>query len=141
MKAVKRSMRESSDSAVMMPSPMRCALASLNDDRRIVLVDIYSHGVVWAVFEDSEHRRAIVCIDGRPTSATRNRLFERVRHPTKPGAVLVDLGAPEERIAIAMLSKWCDDEEASRRSGATSGMTEEGIEMVRDALLHLGDTD
>ena len=90
---------------------------------------------MWAAIEDSQQRRAHVCIDCRAGSPTRNRIFDRARHPAKPGAVLIKLGAPEEGIVVSLLSCWCDDEETSRR------YREEGIEITRNALIHIGEMD
>lgn len=109
-------------------------LLSLGADRRVVLVDMYDHGdVMWALIQDSQQRTAHVCIDCRPNSPTRNRLFDRARHPQEPSAILIELGAPEEGIAVSMISRWCDEEDTVRH------YREAGVEMVKSALLHLGD--
>ncbi len=115
---------------------MLFSVISLADDRRVVLVDFYGQGtVVWAAIEDSQHRRSHVCIDCRAGSPTRNRIFDRARHPAWPSAVLIELGAPEEGIIVSLLSRWCDDEGTNRE------YREEGIEITRNALIHIGDTD
>jgi hypothetical protein len=113
---------------------MLMPVIALADDRRVVLVDLYGESVVWAAIEDSQQRRAHVCIDCRAGSPTRNRIFDQARHPSKLGAVLVELGAPEEGIVVSLISRWCDDEEANR------GYREEGIAIIRNALLHVGDS-
>ena len=66
----------------------------------------YNDGTVWFGFEDDESRYAEVCIDGRTGSPTRYRLFDLRRHPKKPDAMLLELGAPEEGIVIPLISRW-----------------------------------
>ena len=45
---------------------------------------------------------------GGTNSLTRYRLFQQARHPNQPGAILVELGTPEEAIVIPLLSKYLD---------------------------------
>ena len=108
-------------------------LAELDAPIQLVLADIYPDGTVWFALTDPKNRRAHVCIDGREASSTRHRLFDRVRHPKKPGAVLIDLGAIEEGIVVPLVSRWLD-------SGTPKalGLHEYGWEIFRDALIHIG---
>lgn len=92
---------------------MLCSFRALNADRAIVVVDWYGsgeygRGVLWAAIEDSEGARAHICIDNRVDSETRGRIFDGARHPAKPGATLVEIGAEMEGDVVAMLSSWCD---------------------------------
>lgn len=82
---------------------------ALRADRVIVWVDWYSSGVLWAEIEDSTGSRAQFCIDVRIDSGTRGRLFEGVRHPSKPNAKLVEIGEEVEGNVVALLSSWCDN--------------------------------
>jgi hypothetical protein len=113
---------------------MLSSVSALGDDARVVLVDGYGDGTFWASFEDSEGRWATVCIDGRKGSPTRNRLFDRARHPRKPEAVLIELGAPEEGIVVPLISRWLDSD-----GPRNLGLREEGKEFVQAALLRLGE--
>jgi hypothetical protein len=83
-------------------------ISALSDSAQVVLADAYGDGTVWFAFEDAEGRWAHVCIDGRQGSPTRYRLFDLARHPKKPGAMLLELGAPEEGIVIPLVSRWLD---------------------------------
>jgi hypothetical protein len=111
-------------------------IASLGKDLRVEWVDCYGDGTVTAGITDSEGRQTHVCIDGRTNSPTRHRLFEQARHPRKDGAVLVELGAPVEGIVVPLLSRWLDLDEARE---SRKELTERGIEMVQEALLHFGE--
>ena len=51
------------------------------------------------------------------------------------GAVLVELGEPEEGIVVSLLSHWLDS-----AGPKAQGLSEYGWEMARDALLRLGDS-
>ena len=110
------------------------SILDLDDTARVVWVDSYSTKVFWVDFEDSLGRRATVCIDLRKDSPTRNRLFEKAMHPTKPGAILVELGGEEEGIAIPLISRWLDSDEPRKL-----GIREEGVELVKNAFLRLGE--
>jgi hypothetical protein len=112
---------------------MRLPVLSLVGSLRVALVDAYGDGTVWFTIEDSGGRRATLCIDGREGSSTRHRLFDLARHPGKPGAVLLELGGPEEGLVVPLVSRWLDS--AGPRE---LGLTEFGWEIVRDALLRLG---
>jgi hypothetical protein len=98
------------------------------------LADAYGDGTVWFGLKDSEGRHAIVCIDGRQGSPTRHRLFDQAQHPGKPGAILLELGAPEEGIVVPLVSRWLDS--AAPRE---LGLTEFGWELIRDTLSRLGE--
>src|SRR5437899_3127577 len=110
------------------------SILDLDRSARVVWVDSYSTNVFWVDFEDATGKRALVCIDLRKDSPTRNRLFEKAMHPNKPGAVLVELGGEEEGVAIPLISRWLDSDEPRKM-----GIREEGIELVKTAFLRLGE--
>ena len=110
------------------------SVLALDESARVALVDSYSN-VHWAMFKDAQGQIAHVCIDRRDGSATKNRLFDKARHPDKPGATLLELGSEEEGIAISLLSRWFDSDEPRKM-----GIGDLGLEIVRDAFLRLGET-
>jgi hypothetical protein len=110
------------------------SILELDSSARVIWVDSYSTNVFWADFEDAQGKRALVCIDLRKDSPTRNRLYEKAMHPNKPGAVLLDLGSEEEGVAIPLISRWLDSDEPRK-----IGIREEGIELVKRAFLKLGE--
>ncbi len=113
---------------------MQHPISSLEGKLRVAFVDAYRDGTVHAWLEDEHGRGTEVCIDGRKNSPTRYRLFEQARHPSKPGAVLIDLGAVEEGIVIPLMSRWVDSDEARK------WFTPYAFELVRETLLRLGDS-
>jgi hypothetical protein len=106
---------------------MLCPILTLNASITVAIADFYADGTLWFALRDSEGRRAQVCIDGRELSPTRFRLFDQARHPRKPEAVLIDLGALEESIIIPLISRWLDS-----GSPKSLGLTEYGWELIRD---------
>lgn len=116
-------------SEVVLESP----IASLGKGLRCEFVDAYGDGTVNARIIDDQGHQAVICIDGRKGSPTRYRLFEGDRHPNRPGAVLIELGAPEEGIVVPLLSRWLDSDEARK------SFTEEGYERVRMTVSRLGE--
>jgi hypothetical protein len=108
-------------------------ISTLSDSARVRLADAYGDGTVWFHFEDAEGRHAFVCIDGRKGSPTRYRLFDQARHPTRPRAVLLELGAPEEGIIIPLISRWLDS-----APPGDLGLHEVGWELIRDTLIRIG---
>jgi hypothetical protein len=106
----------------------------LGDSPRVTLADAYGDGTVWFAIDGSEDTFALVCIDGRPGSPTRHRLFDQAKHPRKPRAVLLDLGAPEEGLVVPLVSRWLDSAQPREL-----GLTEYGWELIRDSLLGLGE--
>lgn len=113
---------------------MWAPLSTLNYSRRVAFADAYGDGTVTFTFEDSEGRRATVCIDGRKGSLTRNRLFDQAKHPNSPEAVLLELGAVEEGLIVPLISKWLDSGEPRKQE-----FTEFGQELIRNAVLRLGE--
>lgn len=109
-------------------------VASLGHDARVILMDAYGDGTIWAALEDGQGRYTQVCIDGRRGSPTRHRLFEQARHPRKQSAVLIELGAPEEGVIVPLLSRWLDSGEARKF------LTEAGKEIIQAGLLCLGES-
>lgn len=109
------------------------SVLALDKSARVALVDSYSN-VHWAMFKDAQGQIAHVCIDRRDGSPTRNRLFDKARHPGKPGATLLELGSEEEGIAISLLSRWFDSDEPRKM-----GIRDIGLEMIRDGFLRLGE--
>jgi hypothetical protein len=110
------------------------SILDLDDSARVIWVDSYSTNVFWVDFEDASGRRATVGIDLRKDSPTRNCLFEKARHPNKPGAVVLELGGEEEGIAIPLISRWLDSDEPRKM-----GYREEGLQHVKNAFLRLGE--
>ena len=106
----------------------------LGDSPRVAIADAYGDGTVWFAIDGSEDTFALVCLDGRQDSPTRHRLFDQAKHPRKPGAVLLDLGAPEEGIVVPLVSRWLDSAEPRKL-----GLTEYGWQLIRNALLRLGE--
>jgi hypothetical protein len=104
-------------------------ISALRGKVRVVLVDLYGCGTIWAVLEDEAGRRCVVCLDGRVGSPTRCRLFENARLPGKPDAKLIELGSSEEDLVIATLSRWYDSEEFTG--------VPEFKQALQDALLNL----
>jgi hypothetical protein len=113
---------------------MLVPIASLGQGLHVRLVDFYGDGTMWASLADDEGQVTHVCFDGRAQSPTRHRLYQQARHPRQDGAVLVELGSPEEGVVIPLLSRWLD-------SGGPKalGLTEYGWEMAREALLRYGE--
>jgi hypothetical protein len=107
--------------------------SELGRSLRIVLADSYRSNVVWFRIRDQRNHETEVCIDCRVDSKTRYRIFDRARHPNKPGACLLELGSVEEGTIVAMASHWLDSEEPIRE-----GLTEWGFEIFRSALLTVG---
>jgi hypothetical protein len=114
-------------------SPMKSPVSALGASARVILADAYRDGTVWFAFKEAEGHYATVCIDGRQGSPTRYRLFDLGRHPRKPDAVLLELGAPEEGVIIPLISRWLDS--APPRE---LGLTEWGCELMRDILIRIG---
>lgn len=112
---------------------MRVPISELGPSAKVVFVDRYSDGTLWWVMEDAEGRRATVCLDGRTGSPMRFRLIEGTRHSKHPGGRVLDLGCPEEGIAVPLISHWLDSQHPK------GAITEHGIELVRDGLLRLGE--
>jgi hypothetical protein len=108
-------------------------LALLAEPLSVSIADAYSDGVVWFAIDGSDDRDALVYIDGRKASPTRNRMFEGARHPRRGGR-LIELGAADEGIVIALVSKWLDSAEPRKL-----GLTEHGWELIRDSLLRYGE--
>src|SRR5262249_55759287 len=92
---------------------MRVPVRQLGPSAKVVLVDGYGDGTIWWVMEDSEGRRATVCLDGRTGSPTRFRLIDGTRHPRHPGGRVLDLGCPEEGVAVPLLSHWLDSQQST----------------------------
>lgn len=113
---------------------MQTLIASLGQGLRCEFVDAYSDGTVNARIIDDQGHQAVVCIDARKGSPTRYRLFEQARHPNQAGAVLIELGAPEEGIVVPLISRWLDTDEARK------SFTEYGYELVRMTVTRLGES-
>ena len=99
-----------------------------------IRVDVYGVGTVWFALEDSQECRAHVCIDGRKTSLTRNRLFDGARHSNDSAALLLDLGEHEEGLVVPIISQWLDS-----GTPRALGLNEYGWELIRDAVVRIGE--
>jgi len=113
---------------------MQLPLTTLGKRLLVEWLDFYGDGTLHACISDEAGQRTAICIDGRKNSPTRYRLFQQARHPNKPGAVLVELGAPEEGIVIPLLSRYLDS-----HGPKASGLTEYGWELAWETLLHYGE--
>jgi hypothetical protein len=113
---------------------MQMPVTALGRGLRVEWVDFYGDLTMHARLSDDAGRRTEVCFDGRRNSPTRYRLFQQARHPSQPGASLVDLGAQKEGIVIPLLSRYLD-------SGGPKalGLTEYGWELARETLLRYGE--
>jgi hypothetical protein len=109
-------------------------VSRLGDSPHVSIADGYGDGTVWFAIDGADDTFALVCIDGRRDSPTRHRLFDLARHPRKPGAVLLELGAPEEGIVVPLVSRWLDSAPPRKL-----GLTEYGWELIRSALFRLGE--
>lgn len=107
-------------------------LSELEGEIEIKIVDLYGDGTVWASMVDSQGRHAVACIDGRDGSDTRYRIFVGARHPSRPEAVLIDLGSEEEGIFVSLVSEMIDAVPPRFQ------FTEYGLEIIRDALVRIG---
>jgi hypothetical protein len=115
---------------------MDLPVAALGKHLRVEWVDFYGDHTMHACISDEAGQRTEICIDGRKSSPTRYRLFQQGRHPNKPGATLVELGASEEGIVIPLLSKYLDSCEPKALN-----LTEYGWELAKETLLRFGETE
>jgi hypothetical protein len=113
---------------------MLLPLAALGKGLRVEWIDFYGDYTMHACIADEAGHRTAICIDGRKNSPTCYRLFQQARHPNKPEAILVELGAPEEGIVIPLLSGYLDS-----HGPRASGLTEYGWELARETLLRYGE--
>jgi hypothetical protein len=118
---------------------MYLPVTALGRRLRVEWVDFYGSPakgslVMHACISDESGHRTAICIDRRKNSPTRYRLFQQARHPSRPEAVLVELGAPEEGIVIPLLSDFVDSGESK-----ALGLTEYGWELAKETLLHFGE--
>src|SRR6187549_97572 len=97
-------------------------------------IDFYGDHTMHACISDEAGQRTAICIDGRKNSRTRFRLYQQARHPAKPEAVLVELGAPEEGIVIPLLSRYLDSHGAK-----AACLTEFGRDLALEILLRFGE--
>ena len=113
---------------------MLVPMSRVGDRPHLMHADGYPDGTVWFFFRGEEDIFALVCIDGRPGSPTRHRMFDQAGHSRKPGAVLLELGCPEEGVIVPAVSRWLDSAEPRKQ-----GLSDYGWELIRDSLLRLGD--
>jgi hypothetical protein len=112
---------------------MLIPVSELGPSPRIIMVDRYGDGTIWWLMEDERQARAVVCLDGCVGSPTQYRLLDGTRHPKHPGGKTLELGCPEEGLAVPLLSRWLDSQIPKDVA------SEYSIEVVREALLRLGD--
>lgn len=112
---------------------MRVPVSELGHSPRVVLVDRYGDGVVWWVIEDENANCATVCLDGREGSPTRYRLIDGTRHPCNCAGRVLELGCPEEGIAIPLLSRWIESQPCE------NVVSEYLVEVVQEALRRFGE--
>ena len=113
---------------------MQVPVTALGNRLRVEWVDFYGDRTMHACITNEAGQRTEICIDGRKDSPTRYRLFQQARHPNVAGAVLVELGAPEEGIVIPLLSRHLDS-----HGPKAAGLTEYGWELARETLLRYGE--
>jgi hypothetical protein len=113
---------------------MQLPITALGKGLRVEWIDFYGDLTMHACISDEAGLRTAICIDGRKNSPTRYRLFQQARHPNKPQAVLLELGALEEGLVIPLLSNYLD-------SGGPNalGLTEYGWELAKETLLHFAE--
>jgi hypothetical protein len=117
----------------MTEAMMHLPMTALGKKLRVEWVDFHGDLTMHACISDEAGQRTEVCIDGRKDSPTRYRLFQQARHPSKPVAVLVELGAPEEGLVIPLLSQYLDS-----HGPKAAELTEYGWELARETLLRYG---
>jgi hypothetical protein len=105
----------------------------LGRDIHVAWVDSYLDKSFWFELDDAHFQTAVACIDRRANSPTRYRLFEGARLPGRPGAILIELGTLEEGIIVSSISRYLDSDAARK------WLRPEGIEMMQEALLRLGE--
>jgi hypothetical protein len=109
-------------------------VTALGKNLHVEWVDFYGDHTMHASIADVTEQRTAVCIDGRKDSPTRFRLFQQARHPSKPEAVLVELGAPEEGIVIPLLSRYLES-----HGPKAAGLTEFGWDLAHETLSRFGE--
>ena len=114
---------------------MLTPVLSLGRDLAVEWLDAYSDGTIMAAIRDARKQKTHVCIDGRTTSPTAYRLFERARHPNQSVAVLVGLGSIEEGILVPLLSRYCDS--PYRRSTIETDAPKEETQQLKVLLKEL----
>jgi hypothetical protein len=120
---------------------MLAPVSSLSREVHVAWLDYYGDGTIMAALVDGEGRETHVCIDGRQTSPTRYRLFERARHPNQEGAVLVKLGSTEESVLVPLLSRYCDSPYKPWNPSTDAPKEETQLlkQLLKEALLRLGE--
>jgi hypothetical protein len=113
---------------------MLAPVTALGKVLHVEWIDFYGDHTMHAWIGDDAGQRTAICIDGRKSSPTRYRLYQQARHPNKPEAVLVELGAQEEGIVIPLLSRYLDS-----HGPKAAGLTEYGWELARETLLRYGE--
>ena len=120
-----------------MLTPVSC----LGREVYVQWLDGYPDGTIMAALVDDHGRMTHACIDGRQRSPTRFRFFEQARHPNQPGAVLVDLGSPEEGMLVPFLSRYCDTRYKpwNPKTDAPREETQLLKQTLKELLLRLGE--
>ena len=120
---------------------MLVPVSSLVNEVFVEWADCYSDGTITVTLTDSHGHRSVVCIDNRRNSPTRYRLFEQVRHPNQTGAVLIELGSPEEGLLVPVLSHWCDSDYKvwNPATDAPREETQMLKQILKEAMLRLGE--
>jgi hypothetical protein len=120
---------------------MLSPVSSLGREVHVEWLDCHSDGTIMAALVDSQGRKTHVCVDGWQHSPTRFRLFEQARHPNQQGAVLVELGSPEEGVLVPLLSRYCDSpfKPWNPKTDAPREETQLLKQLLKEALLRLGE--
>jgi hypothetical protein len=104
------------------------------DSPAVTIADAYGNASVWFAFRGSNESYSLVCIDCRPNSPTKYRMFDQTKYPGKPEGVLIELGSDEEGLVISLVSEWLDS-----TSPNELGMNDFGWKLFREALIRHGE--
>lgn len=117
------------------------SILELDDTAQVTSMDGYggisqesTQTVFWVNVQDAKGKQTQVCLDLREGSQTRGRLFEKARHPSKSGAILLELGSDEEGIVIPLISHWLDSDQPKK-----GGLRDEFTELAKKAFARLGE--
>jgi hypothetical protein len=94
-------------------------------------------GTLYVTLAGTESTKAELCIDRRLRTKTSGRLFTGARHPTLPGAQLVERGSKTEKAALLILKRWLDQNFTSdlqkklRDRNTVAGLSKDELKAAR----------